>query len=207
VVCHANRLIGREQGIFVSGAALGVNTASNHRIDVFPDIYNEDWFAFAGEAENYGVAHVGDIGQLSFNPFENPQRAGHEEFGDLIAEGLFALFSDNFPLNRATEAYWAHFIAERRTFIQKIREQLKEHETHERVQAEKSLQRAEFRLNDITPADCTAFLAAWQNDRRRFTSVAKRLTGAKDYGAAFGSLGLEHWQEARFGVARMPTLA
>ena len=46
VVCHANRLSGQGQDIFVTGAALGVNCAEDP-LDFFPDVYNEDWFFFA----------------------------------------------------------------------------------------------------------------------------------------------------------------
>src|SRR5262249_38889221 len=117
-------------------------------------------------------------------------------------------FSDGCPLNRATEAYWRRFIDERRNFIGGIEEQhLKETETHERVQALKSLQRARFQLETVDAEDCTAFLEAWREDRRRLTSLTRRPVDAKDYADAFATLELEHWQEARFGVARMLSLA
>jgi len=127
VVCHANRLAGREQGIFVSGAALGVNTAGDRPLDVFPDIYNEDWFALSGEAQTTGVAHVGNVGQLEFNPFEDAGRATAEEFGDLLAEGLYALFTDVGGLHRATAGYWKRFIEQRWALILGIRQQLHDH--------------------------------------------------------------------------------
>lgn len=208
VVCHANRLIGRPQGIFVSGAALGVNTSNHLDLEVFPDIYNEDWFAFAVEAQTAGVAHVGYVGQLEFNPFENPRRAAFEEFGDLIAEGLYALFNDGLGLTRATTSYWAGFIDERRRLIEGIRKQLEKNETHELVQAVKSLQEARIQVDNIRPEHCDAFLKAWQEDRHNFASASRLASGHNyDYRDAFAALGLHNWQEARFGVVRMPTVA
>jgi hypothetical protein len=205
VVCHANRLIGRPQGIFVSGAALGVNTADGIELQVFPDTYNEDWFAFAAEAHATGVAHVGDVGQLEYNPFEDPQRAAFEEFGDLIAEGLYALFNDGYGLCRATESYWTRFIDERHEFIENLRKQLGKNETHERVQAMKSLQEARFRLENISAKDCFAFLNSWHDDRRRFARASRRVSRHQyEYDDAFAALGLKRWQEARFGVVKMP---
>ena len=205
VVCHANRLTGRAQGIFVSGAALGVSTTDSLDLEVFPDVYNEDWFALAGEAGTAGIAHVGNVGQLEFNPFENPQRAEHEEFGDLIAEGLYALLNDGNSLGRATVPYWDGFIKGRRRLIDEIQRQLEKNETHEGVQAVKSLHSARFRLDNIAPEDCAAFLDAWQEDRRRFALASQLARGHRyDYGDAFAALGLKHWQEARFGVVRMP---
>ncbi len=206
VVCHANRLIGRPQGIFVSGAALGVNTSDGLDLQVFPDVYNEDWFAFAAEAHVAGVAHVGNVSQLEYNPFENPQRAAFEEFGDLIAEGVYALFNDGYGLRRATRSYWMHFIDARRRFVEEVRDGLEKGETHERVQALKSLQEARERLDGIRPWHCTDFLAAWQHDREQFTKLSGRISGPpRNYDDAFAALGVQRWQEARFGVVRMPT--
>jgi hypothetical protein len=207
VVCHANRRIGRPQGIFVSGAALGVNTSAGRRLDVFPDVYNEDWFAFAGEASSSGVAHVGNVRQLPYNPFENPQRAAHEEFGDLVAEGLYALFNDGLSLSSATATYWAGFIGERRRLIAKIASEIDHNDTHELVQAAKSLKSALYQLDMVTPSDCTDFLKAWQEDRHRFDTNARRLIGRHSYADAFSILGLDEWQETQFGIAKMPALA
>jgi hypothetical protein len=208
VVCHANRLAGKPQGIFVSGAGVGVNTADGVDIEVFPEAYNEDWFAFAADAADAGVAHVGDVGQLEYNPFEDPRRAAFEEFGDLIAEGLFALFNDGCGLHRATELYWERFIDERRRFIEEVRLRLLRVETHERVQATRSLWEARLRLDAIGPNDCKAFLEAWQEDRSRFARAGRRASRhCYEYGDAFAALGVKQWQEACFGVVSMPTLA
>ncbi len=203
VVCHANRAIGRPQGIFVSGAALGVHTADDgSELQIFPDIYNEDWFALAGEAGRTGVAHAGDVGQLEYNPFEDPSRAAREEFGDLLAEGLYALFNDGDGLSRATEAYWQRFIRDRRGLILGIMRELEKDETSERRQAVKSLFEALIRLDGITPADCTAFLRAWREDQRRFTRLAERArAGRCDYPEAFAALGVTRWREVSFGYA------
>jgi hypothetical protein len=206
VVCHANRAIGRPQGIFVSGAALGVRTADDVKeLDVFPDIYNEDWFALAGEARTTGVAHVGDVQQLQFNPFKDSQRAVHEEFGDLLAEGLYALFNDGFELQRATAGYWSRFIDERFRLIEDIRRQLERDETNRGFQAAKSLHHALIQLDTIRPDACTEFLKAWHEDRRRFADLTRLARGRRyGYHEAFAALGIAQWREARFGIVRMP---
>lgn len=205
VVCHANRLAGRPQGIFVSGAALGVNTAGDGPLDVFPDIYNEDWFALSGEARTNGVAHVGYVGQLTFNPFKDPRRAKSEEFGDLMAEGLFALFDDVGGMHRATTEYWREFIDQRHALIAGIRYQLKRKETHEAVQAVRSLSSALDQLEEITPEDCAYFLKVWQEDWHRFAAASRAAAGRTHaYRDAFDALGLYRWREARFGMECMP---
>ena len=45
VVCHARRLAEMSQGVFVTGAVLGVH-CNSLPLSFFPDIYNEDWFFF-----------------------------------------------------------------------------------------------------------------------------------------------------------------
>ncbi|WP_305782382.1 glycosyltransferase family A protein [Symbioplanes lichenis] len=206
VVCHANRLTGRPQGIFVSGAGLGVNTSGDSALEVFPDIYNEDWFAFAGEAQRAGVAHVGDVGQLEFNPFEDPGRAASEEFGDLLAEGLFSLFNDVGSLHQAGEGYWEAFIGERHRLIEDVMNRLSD-DTHQAIQAWKALHDATRQLASITAADCVTFLETWQEDRTRFgdrsRKAARQRLGLAD---AFAALGVERWREARFGVAGPPVM-
>ncbi len=136
----------------LSGAALGVNTSSDRCLEVFRDVYNEDWFALAGEAESSGVANVGDVRQLPYNPFENPQRAAHEEFGDLVAEGLYALSNDGLSVSLATEAYSAGFIGGRRRLVADIAREIAQNETNELVQASTSLQSAQYQLDIVTPA-------------------------------------------------------
>jgi hypothetical protein len=205
VVCHANREYGASQGIFVSGAALGVRTAEDvARLDVFPDVYNEDWFALADEAGRKGVAHVGDVDQIEFNPFDDPKRAVQQEFGDLLAEGLYALFNDGLGRRRATRSYWEHFIGERRRLIERLRKWFEEDDAPWRQQGSKCLQEALFQLDDIRPEDCIAFLDAWQEDQHRFVRLSSPPpTLRSGYREAFADLGITRWQEARFGIARM----
>jgi len=203
VVCHANRLVGRRQGIFVSGAALGVNTT--FPLEVFPDVYNEDWFALADEAAGAGVVDLGIVGQLEFNPFNEPQRAMEEEFGDLIAEGLYALFNDGRWLGSADAEYWTDFIEERRKLIEVIGEMLDD-ETNQGKQARKSLEKALAHLGTIMPSDCTDFIDTWQADRSRFKTVADTLRGGHDYADTFAKLGLKNWRKAEFGDTWMSVL-
>jgi hypothetical protein len=90
VVCHARRLGGLAQDVFVTGAVLGVH-CNNLPLSFFPDIYNEDWFFFAEEAATRRLPRVGHATQAEYDPFASLDRARCEEFGDLMAEGLYAL--------------------------------------------------------------------------------------------------------------------
>ena len=119
VVCHARRLAGLPQDNFVTGAVMGVN-CGDLPLPFFPDIYNEDWFSFGEAAARHALVPAGEARQAEYQPFGNADRAGHEEFGDLLAEGLYTLFEINGPLTlpgqlkTADEAYWTKFIQERR---------------------------------------------------------------------------------------------
>ena len=101
----------------MTGAVLGVNT-SDLPLQFFPDIYNEDWFFFAETAARHRLTNAGEARQAEYDPFDSPVRAEHEEFGDLLAEGLYSLMEDiNDPalpyarlLSCATGSFWRAFI-------------------------------------------------------------------------------------------------
>ena len=74
VVCHARRLAGLAQDVFVTGAVLGVH-CNSLPLSFFPDIYNEDWFFFAKEAAARKLPRVGHARQAEYDPFASPDRA------------------------------------------------------------------------------------------------------------------------------------
>ena len=110
-------MTGGSQDVFVSGAALAVDCDSD--IGFFPDIYNEDWFFF------FDAASKGQLGnsylkatQLVYYPFANAERAAWQEFGDVLAEGLYALLHLRMDVEQATSVYWAFFLEARRNFLE-----------------------------------------------------------------------------------------
>jgi len=203
VVCHASRLSGNSQGVFLTGAALGVN-CNDKPLGFFPNIYNEDWFFFAVNAADDAAICVGDAHQQGFNPYANPKRAATEEFGDVIAEGLYALFDDGYGLDAATLEYWEGFTASRRAMIVSIQKQLATLETHEAVQAQKSIQEAQFQLDFFSAQDCFDFVNAWRKDRGTFSRAVNNIRPVKDLAAAFDYLGLHTWRQSAFGLEAVP---
>lgn len=205
VVCHANRLVGQPQGIFVSGAALGVHTA-DLPLEVFPDVYNEDWFAMAGVASNLGVVCAGEAHQLEFNPYDDPNRAAVEEFGDLLAEGLFAAMTDGLhPARTTTSIYWASFIEARSQVIERIDAALT-WQTHQEVQAKASLIQAMIQLKEIRPDHCVDFIEAWRQDRDRFGKLSATLRAGTPIHDAMAQLRLSDWRLAEFGNPHLETI-
>ena len=96
VVCHARRDAGLRQDVFLTGAVLGVH-CNNLPLSFFPDIYNEDWVFLAPEAASRQLPSVGCAMQPEYDPYASPERARCEEFGDLFAEGLYALIAKADP--------------------------------------------------------------------------------------------------------------
>ena len=218
VVCHARRLAGLFQDNFVSGAVLGVHTNSLP-LSFFPEIYNEDWFFFAREAAARKLPQVGAAVQEEYLPFATPARAEGEEFGDVLAEGLFALFDESpthetlaDQLRRATSSYWEGFIEARHRVIVETRTRLdtnaEQHLSHlEIMGAVDSLIAAEEILtHDITPALCSDFVAAWQEDLQEWgwtTTKTNKVGGTR---AAMDALGLSGWRLAEFGCSDVQDL-
>jgi hypothetical protein len=176
VVCHARRLAGQPQDVFVSGAVLGVR-CNDLPLSFFPDIYNEDWFFFAEEAAARNLPSVGYARQAPYDPFATRNRARWEEFGDLLAEGLYALFGTQRPdlpfqkrLKRATTTFWSYFMEARLEVIKEARRALHHSLKHDPNNARvhsalHSLMAAKHQLRDaIKPDLCVNFLAAWRND-------------------------------------------
>jgi hypothetical protein len=104
VVHHARRdFLGLRQDAFLTGAALLVRS-DQWDPPGFPPIYNEDWL-FLFEPINEGLVLLGpDIEQLAYDPYLTPARARHEEFGDVLGEGLYHLLHEKLPVEPPSRA-------------------------------------------------------------------------------------------------------
>jgi hypothetical protein len=211
VVCHARRLAGFAQGVFVTGAVLGVH-CNSLPLSFFPDIYNEDWFFFAKEAAARKLPCVGHARQAEYDPFAAPGRARTEEFGDLLAEGLYALFGEQDPtvpfyeqLDAATTTYWSRFIEARHDVITETRRTLdrfiQPNANNGRLpSALKSLAAAEDQLGTITPDLCLNFLDAWRDDLYDWQRFSDNVNNVGSIREAMDFLELKTWTLAEFGA-------
>jgi hypothetical protein len=212
VVCHARRLARLPQDVFVTGAVLGVH-CNSLPLSFFPDIYNEDWFFFADQAAARNLPQVGRAKQAQYDPFANPERARQEEFGDLLAEGLYALIEESDPslpfpdqLRRATRAYWARFIQARQQVMTDTVDGLcsftHREADHDRVTAAfESLAAAENQLDVITPDLCVDFLDAWREDLADWQEFSTGINNVGSTREAMDFLELKTWTWAEFGAA------
>jgi hypothetical protein len=210
VFCHARRLAKLQQDVFVSGGVLGVN-CSDLQLPFFPDIYNEDWFFFGDAAARHRLAKAGEAHQAPYDPFSKPTRAEHEEFGDLLAEGLYALIeklgagsSFRQITHLANQRYWTSFINVRRDDLQDTRSRLEDF-THRDscsdsvADAMTSLKAADGLYEDrrISAELCAQFLDAWQWDISEWGRTYTSLNNAGSMQDALDRLDTKIWQIVR----------
>jgi hypothetical protein len=213
VVCHARRLAGLGQDVFVSGAVLGVNT-QYPTLSFFPDIYNEDWFFFAQHAAARSLPKIGDVRQDEYQPYADPERAAHEELGDVLAEGLYALFNGTpgwdlkDQLKAATSiSHWRLFIEDRHSMISETCKRLSavpytsdSTDSNEVLDAQKSLRRAAEQLDDtVTPELCVSFIKSWREDEARWQTVMPSIGSALSECEAMNRLELNDWISCGYG--------
>jgi glycosyltransferase involved in cell wall biosynthesis len=189
VVCHARRETGNAQGVFIAGSVLAIDC--DYPVSFFPEIYNEDWFFFyddvearrAGCSQRYAK-------QLRYDPFGNPQRATQQEFGDLLAEGLYALLHRGVGLEYVTSEYWASFISARRELIDEIKKHASNRLSRAREKLIDALDRALESLINIQPQDCENYIRAWRGDLRDWRQKISSLACTESINSALCKLEL-----------------
>jgi hypothetical protein len=161
-VCHAYRLIGGKQDTFPGGSALVVDV---DRCDtLFPPIYNEDWLFLFDAVQKHSVTMAGTGSQLEYHPFAHSRRAASEEFGDVIAEGLYRLIHQGADVTEATYSYWQGVLDRRFQLIDYVAAQLLVRDGPVVGGALMSLAAARKRLTAISPLACASFIHAWRTD-------------------------------------------
>jgi hypothetical protein len=192
VVCHANRLGGSRQDTFASAGAMGVQ-CDRDDLAFFPNIYNEDWFFFSEEAANRKIIKVGESMQVEYDPYDDPDRAVMEEFGDLLAEGLYVRLDHGQGVHGADTAYWEAFIENRGMFHAHVAESLRKHSERDKDTkvgrdvraAEASIRAAQEQLRRITPELCDKFIKLWQQDLVEWRRYLAKLDRMDSIGDAF----------------------
>ena len=131
----------------------------------FPDVYNEDWLFFFDDASTGKLANSClKATQLCYYPFAKAERAAWQEFGDVIAEGLYALLHLDTKVENATREYWSCFLEARRTFLEAI--VTRSQDVHPALRGEMliSVQAALKSLLKIKPDLCERYVKVWRED-------------------------------------------
>jgi hypothetical protein len=163
IVCHVNRVLGGQQSQFVGAGALTVSPqlTKSH----FPNIYNQDWFFIIGHGRIH-VAASGRMWQAACYPFDDPDRARREEFGDCLAEGLYWLLDDGRSIEDADYDHWDEFLSRRALFIKTLIDEVK---IGDWVPARKDrvlscLDSAQWITRWVKPGLCVEFVRRWRCD-------------------------------------------
>jgi glycosyltransferase involved in cell wall biosynthesis len=176
VVCHAYRQAGGSQQSFIGGGALAVHLERS--TSFFPDIYNDDWFYLLdGDKGIQPVGVTGGVRQSPYDPFRNPDRARAEEFGDVLAEGIYWLLDQGGLVTDADRAYWAKFLVKRKDFIRYVLRMVEQDGTlasGDRARRIEALKGSLGRLARITPEFCENYLRAWAADRQSWERHLKQ---------------------------------
>jgi len=189
VVCHAYREVGGKQDSFIGGGALAVETIRNRSF--FPDIYNEDWFYLLDPVRGLQpLAVTGSVIQGRYDPFRNADRARLEEFGDVLAEGIFWLLDQGGSLDQADFGHWREFLDRRRRFVQHVLDLVHQAELEPGDQARMvaALRASLGRLALIEPDWCQKYLQAWMADRQGWEHHIRGLRGSMSPESAVRSL-------------------
>jgi hypothetical protein len=174
VACHAHRMTGGLQDVFVSGAALAVDCQKI--TGFFPDVYNEDWLFFYEAAARRRLGSSGrKVTQLWYDPFADPQRAAWQEFGDVLAEGLYALLEYGPDCRYATDDYWEQFLDARRSFLEAIARRAGTADPEIREQLVLSVELARKCSYMIGPGLLERYVLLWQQDRRQWQERIARV--------------------------------
>jgi hypothetical protein len=203
VICHARRLAGLPQGIFLGGGALVVRTTE--QLPMFPPVYNEDWLFLFDLLMNDSVSCAGTVGQLQFNPFGFPERAQEEEFGDLLAEGVFQFLHE--PAQDLAlamgESFWREVVDVRRREIKRTlvllnarsgpRQTATPVQRRLIAQACRSLAAAanEHLVHDLAPY-LASYVRAWRSDVQVWNDWFDKLELVEDLVQALDRLGITH---------------
>jgi hypothetical protein len=191
VVCHAHRQTGAAQDVFVSGSVLAVN--SRRPFTFFPEVYNEDWLFFYDDVRSRRLGWSGrNATQLSYDPFEQPQRAERQEFGDVLAEGLYALLDLGLGINAATTPeYWNQFLVARKDFLEDIIKRSDQVTPDVQAKMVSAVQTAMITLMQIKPIMYEKYVEAWRKDVKDWTDNVDRLPRSPSVKSALGELDLK----------------
>jgi hypothetical protein len=170
VVCHAHRITGGYQDVFIGGGGLAVSV--HEGTPFFPNVYNEDWLFLFDLVAQGRVLLAGGLAQLPYDPFDHAERAEYQEFGDLFAESLFALLHHPTPrplpgsaieplLKPARQPdWWRERIERRARFIASVDSRCAARDSR----MVRSLRRAQAALGLVHPLDLVDYVDTWRAD-------------------------------------------
>ncbi|HPX76064.1 MAG TPA: hypothetical protein PLW77_05725 [Bacteroidales bacterium] len=131
----------------------------------FPFIYNEDWLYMVPTLLSRKLANFQSIQQESYNPFFKKNVAIFQEFGEIIAEGVFTLIEKGkFHASLFSKNFWDHFILKRINYLNNLKNNVD-------VIYLPFIKDAIAFANNVSPKICIDFLKDWQEDIYSFEKM------------------------------------
>lgn len=160
----------------------------------FPEAYDEDWIFFCQ------VATTGSVRQLEYDSFAEPDGAGDEEFGEVLAEGLAnLLYPSSGPEAVALDIpdaafcaeYWRWFLRARAEFIEQIVSRIAKQPLSDVTYAALlSLKVADERRAGLCAEQCAVYRKTRKRDTADWCARWARLQLSSTLRQAVASLGL-----------------
>ena len=165
VLGHLERAAGEHVAPFLSGSFLFVKPVE--ALGFFPCLYNEDWLFMLPHVLNGSICSFGSINQVPFDPFDDIARPLFQEFGEIIAEGLYALFAGKQYSRRHEKETWLGILEQRKRNLTSLSYRLPQLK-HKKIIA------AMLEANsNITAEDCSTFVRDWETDLKSWQSYIR----------------------------------
>jgi hypothetical protein len=102
--------------------------------------------------------------KLPYDPFEDVGRAERQEFGDVLAEGLYALLHFGSDISAVTGRFWNEFLAARKRFLEEIVRRADSVAPEVGQNIVRAVQTAMLRLMPLQPQELDDYINAWRDD-------------------------------------------
>lgn len=153
---HLERIANREIFPFLSGSFLFISPLRTQGF--FPCIYNEDWLFMLPYILERSICSFGTIKQMAYDPFCDLSKADFQEFGEIVAEGLYGLVKTGDYGRRYRLETWERVIQQRLATLAELSRILDRHNYGLIIDAI-------IKANTmITPIDCVDFVTGWESD-------------------------------------------
>lgn len=162
VIGHIEQKYGEPYFPFLSGNFLFINPSKAESF--FPLIYNEDWLFMVPSINQNKVSAVDVIFQKSYDPFDDICRIKLQEFGEVIAEGIFELISQSRFEDRYSEQFWNEYLNYRKSYVEELL-----------LQADKKyvpfIKESLMISEKIKAIHCIEFIRDWEEDILTFKKI------------------------------------
>src|SRR5215831_2355674 len=139
--------------------------------------------------------------QLPYDPFDDPIRAARQEFGDVLAEGLYGLLHRG-GYGYPTSDYWDRFLDARRCFLDAIIDRLHIAKPERQAKIHKAVETAQRCLMAIRPHHYEEYISLWTADLGRWNRLLNEIPRLPTIEAALDHLDLAPTESA----ARTPRI-